>query len=60
MEYASQKLRRELVLKINPDQHYPVSYTYNQDRSRNNTKTYLPGKDLTENQIVQLHFQGEI
>jgi hypothetical protein len=53
--YVTNKLKRELVLKVEPETYYPVSYTYNQDRTRNNTKTFIKGKDLTENQIVQLH-----
>lgn len=60
MEFATQKLRRRLVLNIDPEKYYPVNYTYNQDRTRNNTPTFLQGKDLTENQIVSLHYSGEI
>lgn len=58
--YITSRLKRELVLRIDPHKHYPVKYTYNQDRTRNNTPTYLQGKFLTENQIVSLHLDGEI
>jgi hypothetical protein len=54
------KLKRELVNSIDPEKMYPVSYTVNQDRTRNNTPTFLKGADLTENQIIELWKQGEI
>jgi DNA/RNA-binding domain of Phe-tRNA-synthetase-like protein len=60
MTHITAKLKRELVSKIDPEKHYPVNYTINQDRTRNNTKTYLQGKDLTENQIIDLWKAGEL
>lgn len=52
--------RHELVQKIDPTKIYNVSYTVNTDGSRDYSPTQLQGKDLTENQIVELHENGEI
>jgi hypothetical protein len=58
--HVTAKLKRELVKKIEPETLYPVSYTYNQDRTRNNNPTFLKGSDLTENQIIELWEEGII
>jgi hypothetical protein len=53
-EHITAKLKRELVLKINPEEMYPVRSTIKQDRTKVMIPTYLKGKDLTENQIINL------
>lgn len=53
-------LMRKLVKNIDPEKYYPVSYTINQDRSKNMKSTQLLGKDLTENQIFELWETGKI
>lgn len=58
--YVTNKLKRKLVLKINPETFYPVNYTINQDGTKNYRKTFLRGSDLTEKQIIQLHIEEEI
>jgi len=56
--YITNKLKRELVLKVDPEKKYPVSYTIRQDGSKINKPTFLKGKDLTEPQIVSLWRNG--
>lgn len=58
--YITQKLKRELVLKIDPEKYYPVNYIILQNGSKVMKSTYLKGKDLTERQIINLYKQGEI
>jgi hypothetical protein len=53
-EHITAKLKRKLALEINPDEIYPVKYTIKQDRTKVMMPTYLKGKDLTENQIINL------
>lgn len=58
--YITNKLKRELVLKIEPGKYYPVSYTINQDGTRLYRKTFLKGEDLTEKQIIELWLNNEL
>jgi DNA/RNA-binding domain of Phe-tRNA-synthetase-like protein len=60
MEHITAKLKRELVLRIDPEKMYPVNYTISQDRTRTDKKTFLKGADLTENQIIDLWRENEI
>ena len=53
-------LERELVLKVNPEKYYLVSYTIDQGGNVDYTPTQLLGKDLTEKQIVELYLKGEL
>lgn len=56
----TQHLMRRLVNTINAEKYYPVSYIYNQDRTKFNESTQLLGKDLTENQIFELWETGKL
>lgn len=43
-----------LVKFVNPDKEYPVSYTIENDGTKDHKPTILKGMDLTEPQIVEL------
>ena len=45
---------------IDPEQEYPVSYAYHQQRGRIEAPVsgVMPGKDLTEPQIIELYRAG--
>lgn len=58
--YITRKLVRDLVLQINPEEYYPVSYTVLQNRERVYIPTYLKGEDLTEKQIIELYKNGDL
>ena len=58
--HITAKLKRELVLMIDPEKLYPVKYWFNQNREIVNTPSMLKGKDLTENQIIDLWKDGII
>jgi len=45
---------KQIVNKINPEKEYPVSYTINQNGKKVNEPSVILGKDLTENQIIEL------
>lgn len=58
----SNDLMGKLVLLIQPDMPYPVSYLVNNkgEKTRLSRPTLLLGKDLTENQIYELYEKGII
>jgi hypothetical protein len=59
-QHITAKLKRELVLRIDPDKRYYVSYQWHSKEGRIEKPTYLLGSDLTENQIIELYQNGEI
>lgn len=58
--WVTEKLKRELVLLIEPEIYYPVDYTIKYDGTKVYEKTYLKGKDLTQNQVINLRLQNVI
>ncbi len=54
------KTSLNLAIRINPMSLYKVSYTINSEGEKEEGYTYLYGKDLTENQIIELYNIGII
>lgn len=58
--FFTARIRRSYLVKfIDPDKTYPVTYTIKQDGTKSYGITRLSGRDLTENQIVDL-FKSEL
>ena len=54
----TKRLMTKLLKLVDPNEKYPVNYTVNQDGEKVFKRTWLLGKDLTENQLYDLyHFQ---
>ena len=49
-----------LAAKVVPEKFYPVSYTIKYDGTKVFEQTELQGKDLTEQQIIELHKNGKL
>ena len=49
-----------LAAKVDPEKFYPVSYTINADGAKVFEQTELQGKDLTEQQIIELNENNKL